>query len=74
MNQSKLLSTVISIDATNCYNRIDHLVVSLACRHFSLELSYLLVLFETIQTIEMYLRMEFKVSETFYTGTVYKPF
>ena len=47
-NQQKKLIVVVSADATNCYNRIAHPILSIAYQHFGLQLEYLLTLFRTI--------------------------
>ena len=47
-NQLKKLTVVMSIDTTNCYDRIAHSISSMSCQHFGLQLEYLLTLFRTI--------------------------
>ena len=73
-NQSKKLTVVVSVDASNCYDRIAHPIAILTCQHFGLNLEYLLLLFGIIQILKMYLRTSFGLSTQFYTRTKSLPF
>ena len=46
---------IISADATNCFDRIAHPFVGLACRYYGIHLHYIVVLLATIQHMNMYL-------------------
>ena len=69
-NQKKTPSIVISVDAINYCNRIMHFFVSLSSRFFGLELEYLLILFQSIQLMKMYLRTAFRILSKFYSGSL----
>ena len=56
----------ICADTTNCYDRIAHLFASLCAQYFGLNLPYLVILFRVIQSIKMFLRIVFGVSENYY--------
>ena len=58
----------ICADVTNCYDRVAHPFASLCAQYFGLELSYLVVLFRAIQSMKMFLRTEFGVSENYYSS------
>ena len=64
----KLPTITIYIDATNCYNRVVHLFTSLCTQYFSLDITYLLVLFKIIQIMKIYLRISFRILDTCYMG------
>ena len=74
MNVRKLSMITICADATNCYDRVTHLFASLYAQYFRLELSYLVVLFRVIQSIKIFLRTIFGVSENYYLGDNDRPF
>ena len=63
----------ICTDATNCYDRVAHPFASLCAKYFGLELSYLVVLFRAIQSMKMFLRTAFGVSENYYSGDDDRP-
>ena len=72
MNQTP--NVVISVDAKNSYDLIENLVTSMKNQHFGVRLKYLLVLFATTQSINIFLRTRCRVSEIFYTGSQDRPF
>ena len=74
MNQQKRLLIIISMDTTNCYNRIAHPIASIVCEAQGLPLGYLLILFGTIQVIKIHLRTGYRVSQSSYTGTKLRSF
>ena len=45
----------ICADATNCYDRVVHLFASLYTQYFGRDLLYLVVLFQAIQSMKMFL-------------------
>ena len=70
----KLPIITICADTTNCYNRVAHPFASLCAQYFGLDLSYLVVLFRAIQSMKMFLRTAFRVSEHYYSGDNNRPF
>ena len=54
-NVRKLSMITICADATNCYDRVVHLFASLCTQYFGLNLLYLVVLFQAIQSMKMFL-------------------
>ena len=64
----------ICADATNCYDRVMHPFASLCVQYFGLDLSYLVVLFQVIQSRKMFLQTVFGVSEHYYSGDDDRPF
>jgi len=56
------------VDTSNYYNHIAHPFASISNQYFEIQLEYLLILFGTIQSIKMFLRTSFRVSEGFYSG------
>ena len=73
-NVRKLPMITICADATNCYDRVAHPFASLCAQYFRLDLSYLVVLFRAIQSMKMFLRTAFGVSEHYYSGDDDRPF
>ena len=65
---------MISADVINCFNRIAHTFASLSGQFFGLELEYLLVLFQLIQLMKMYLRTIFGILSNLYLGSLELPF
>ena len=57
-------------DATNFYDRLIHSHASLCSPYFGMDLSYLVVLFGTIQNMKMHLRTFFVILTNFYTSNV----
>jgi len=53
---------------------IAHPIASTACEAQGLPLGYLLILFGTIQSIEIHLRTGYGVSQSSYTSTKLRPF
>ena len=47
---------------------------AMTCRHFELQIEYILILFSSIQSIRMYLKTSFGISTLYYTGTSDRPF
>jgi len=64
----------ICADATNYYNRVAYPFASLYVQYFGLDLLYLVVLFRVIQSIKIFLRTVFGVSENYYLGDNDRPF
>ena len=73
-NVRKLLTVTICADATNCYNRIAHPFASLCAQYCRLGIEHLSVLFTTIQSMKMFLRASFGMSQNYYLGSVDQPF
>ena len=73
-NQSKTPHTIVSADASNYFDHIAHPITSMACHRFGLPLSYLIILFKTIQSMNMFLTTAHKLSTTSYSGTEEHPF
>ena len=73
-NMMKLPMITIYTDVTNCYDRVAHPFASLCTQYFGLDLSYLVVLFRAIQSMKMFLRTAFGVSEHYYSGDDDRPF
>ena len=70
----KLPIITICADATNYYDRVAHPFASLCAQYFGLDLSYLVVLFRAIQSMKMFLRTAYGVSEHYYSGDDDRPF
>ena len=64
----KFPAVTICADATNCYDRVAHSFASLCAQCFRLEISHLAVLFRTIQSMKMFLRTSYGVSNLYYLG------
>ena len=73
-NIRKLPMITICADATNCYDRVAHPFASLCAQYFGLEISYLAVLFRATQSIKMFLRTSYGISQTSYSGEEGRPF
>ena len=73
-NVRKLPMITICADATNCYDRVAHPFASLCAQYFGLEVSYLAVLFRAIQSMKMFLRTSYGISQTAYSGEEGRPF
>jgi hypothetical protein len=73
-NMRKLSMITICADATNYYDRVTHPFASLYAQYFELDLSYLVVLFRAIQSMKIFLRTAFGVSENYYSGDNNRPF
>ena len=68
-NQIKLPIIMISANTTNCFDRMAHPFAAITCRHFGLQIKYILILFLSIQSIRMYLKISFSILTSYYTGT-----
>ena len=66
-NQNKLLNTIMSVDASNYFDRVIYLIAGMICQYFRLLLDYIIAFFTTIQGMKMYLLTSFGISQTFYT-------
>lgn len=66
-NIHKLTFVNMCSDTTNCYYFIAHPFVRMCGQYFGLKLCYLIVLFQSIQNIKIFLFTEFILSSTFYT-------
>ena len=73
-NVRKLPMATICADATNCYDRVAHPFASLCAQYFGLELTYLTVLFQAIQSMKMFLRTSHGISTNYYSDTIGQPF
>ena len=73
-NVRKLPMVTICADATNCYDRVAHPFASLCAQYFGLELTYLTVLFQAIQSMKMFLRTSHGISTNYYSDTIGQPF
>ena len=58
-NQVKALSTVISADDTNYYDRVAHHFASLTTQNFCVHIDYVLVLLKAIQFMHLFLQTSF---------------
>ena len=67
-NVRKLPMITICADATNCYDRVAHPFENLCAQCFGLEVSYLAALFRAMQSMKMFLRTSYGISQTAYSG------
>ena len=73
-NIKKLTTATMCADTTNCCDRAVHPFASLCAQYFGLDVTFLLVLFETTQMMKMCLRTTFGMSHMFYNGEEGQPF
>ena len=52
VNQNKLPRIVVSVDASNCFDRVAHPTVGMACQHFGLSLDFVITFFGAIQNMK----------------------
>lgn len=67
-HQKKRNIIIIGADAAHCYDRIAHVFIILACRSIKIPLAVLLIIFETIQYMQMNLCTGFEESKCSYGG------
>ena len=73
-NVRKVPTITVCADATNCYDRVAHPFASLCAQCFGLEISHLVVLFRATQSMKMFLRTSYGLSQNAYAGEHGKPF
>ena len=73
-NVRKAPTITVCADATNCYDRVAHLFASLCAQYFGLEITYLTILFQAIQSMKMFLRTSHGISTTYYSDAIGQPF
>ena len=73
-NQPRRPTVVVSADSTNCYDQIVHPVTNNTNKHFGVQLECLLVLSDNMQSIKMFVRISYGVSERFCTTSQDRPF
>ena len=70
----KCPSIVISVDATNCYDRVAYPFASLTAQYFGITLNHIIVLLQAIQSMNIHLQTLFGISKLAYCGTILLPF
>ena len=73
-NQMKAPYAVISVNASNYFDRVVHSISTMTCKYFGLPDSYIAAFFSTIEDIQMYRFTLFGLSEQSYMGSFIKPF
>ena len=58
----------MSVDASNCFDRVAHPTVGMACQHFGLPLDGVVNFFDTIQNMKMHLMIAYGLSINFFSG------
>ena len=67
-NQNKLPSVIVSVDASNCFDRVVHPIAGMTCQHFGLPLDFVTNFFGTIKNMKIYLMIAHGMSTNFYSG------
>ena len=65
-NQFKTLHVIISVDASNCFDRVTYPISTIICKHFGLPMEYILTFFSMIQDMQMHLLTACRISENYY--------
>lgn len=74
VNVRKVPMITACADATNCYDRVAHPFASLCAQCFELEILHLVVLFRATQSMKMFLRTSYGLSQIAHTGENGRPF
>ena len=67
LNQIKVLHRIISTDTSNYFNQVAYTIAELICQDFRLLLDYVMTFFNTMQNMQMYFLLSFRLLSSSYS-------